>query len=75
MVALRVITYIAAGLSAFFLFMGMRYANGAPQQASIAAVCAVLVIIPYAVTSTAQRGRMVRLLEELKAARLGSDAD
>lgn len=63
MLVLRVITFIAAGIAAAILFLGMAGANGAPQEAAAGAVAAALVIIPYAVTSTVQRARLIKLAE------------
>jgi len=58
-----IMTFIAAGLAAVFLFGGVSGARGAPQEAAAGAVAAAMVVIPYAVTSILQRARIIHLLE------------
>jgi hypothetical protein len=60
---MEVITYIAAVLATLVLFLGESSANGAPQEASVAALAAAMTIIPYAITGTLQRRS---LLDELR---------
>lgn len=52
---MEIITYIAAVLATLVLFFGISSANGAPQEASVAALAAAMTIIPYAITGTLQR--------------------
>lgn len=45
-----VATIIATVISGIALVVGLKTANGAPQEAAIAAVCAAFVVIPYVFT-------------------------
>jgi hypothetical protein len=53
--AMEVVTYICGAIAAFILIVGFTAANGAPQEASAAALAAALVIIPYCITATMHR--------------------
>lgn len=50
MAFLRVVTAIAAVLAFLILVIGLNMANGAPQEASIAAIAVAVAVIPYVFT-------------------------
>lgn len=72
---LKVTTYVAAGIAVLILLSGFGAATGAPQEAVVAALAVAVIVIPYAVTATAQRSRLIRLAERRLEAEGTSAAD
>lgn len=50
---LWILTCIGAILGALLLFSGLNDANGAPQEAAVAAVAIALAVIPYCLARAA----------------------
>jgi microcompartment protein CcmK/EutM len=59
--AMTIITYIGAGLATLILFATFSSASGAPQEAAGAALALAVVAIPYCVTATLQRARLLAI--------------
>ena len=60
---MKIVTYLAAVLAVLILVTGLAGASGAPQEAVVVSLALAVVLIPYAVTATAQRSRLIRLVE------------
>ena len=65
---MEIITYIAATLAGLILILGESSANGAPQEAAIAALAAAMTIIPYAITATIQKRVLIEKIADHAAA-------
>jgi len=63
LIAMRAVTYVAAILAALILVVGVGGASGAPQEAAAAALAAAVAIIPYCISATLHRARLVKLAE------------
>lgn len=57
--AMEVITFVCGAIAAFFVFIGLFATNGAPQEASAAAMAVAIIGIPYAITATLQRRELL----------------
>lgn len=60
--AMQIITYVCGGLAALMLLATFTATNGAPQEAAGAAGAAMalaVVAIPYCITATMQRSRLI----------------
>jgi len=57
--AMQIITYVCGALAALMLFSTFGSSKSAPQEAAGAAMALALVAIPYCVTATMQRARLM----------------
>jgi hypothetical protein len=56
---MEIITYIAAVIAVLVLWATEATANGAPQEAAGAAFAIGIAVIPYCITATMQRSRLL----------------
>ena len=68
---MRYVVFFGAVIGAFFVFAGLGFSNGAPQEAASAAMGLAFAVIPYVVFRTytsikaeKQRERIIELLEQ-----------
>jgi hypothetical protein len=59
MKVLEILTYIGCAIGTLFLLMAFG-ANGAPQEASAAAMAVAFCVIPYCLTATVQRAALLK---------------
>ena len=57
---MELVTVICSVIGFGILVLGIGGANGAPQEASAAAMAAALAIIPYTITATLQRRALLK---------------
>lgn len=59
MKTMTVITYVAGVLSLLMLLAALFGSNGAPQEAAGAAIALAIIAIPYCITATMQRAKLL----------------
>ena len=59
MKVLEILTYIGCAIGTLFLLLAFGE-NGAPQEASAAAMAVAFCVIPYCVTATLQRSALLQ---------------
>ncbi len=67
--AMEIITFVCGAIAAFFVFIGLFATNGAPQEASAAAMAVAIIGIPYAITATLQRRDFLKSLSDARSMR------
>lgn len=67
MAFIKIMTYVAAVVAGLVFFVTVSAANGAPQEAAGSAMALVIVVIPYCISATMQRARILEQLSAPKA--------
>lgn len=56
---MTIVTYAAGALSLLMLLVAIFGSNGAPQEAAGAALALAVIAIPYCITATMQRAKLL----------------